>query len=248
MLFKPSLSTLKSMCLLALLIMHIPTQADTFKAGIEAYEKADYASAQELLAAANAEDETAAARHNLALSYFQQGSPAAAVWHLERASRLEPFNKEYLYKLGALRQQLGLFDNQPKWHLITAQALSSNTWILTAAMSFWVFVAALILPIFSGARKHNGIQLIRIFGFAVLMISFSAIWVHSHELNNGIITSNEVASLHAAPAAAAPQSGSARPGERGRILDQHNEFYQIEIEAGTSGWVSKEVFRPLNFD
>ena len=57
--------------------------------------------------------------------------------------------------------------------------------------------------------------------------------------------SSENTVLHAAPATAAPEGGFARSGERVRVLDQHNNFYQIETEGAATGWISKDNFRLL---
>lgn len=219
--------------------------AAPFQSGVEAYEESEYAAAKELFTQSISEIETAAARHNLALAYFQLGQPTEAVWQLERAQLLAPYNTDYRYKLGALRQQLGLFENKPQWHMIAAQALSPNTWILVALLSFWLLVAACLLPFFSGARRNISIQSIRFLSAIALPLSLAAIWLNHSQLKIGTIVANEPASLHAAPATAAPQSGTAQPGERARIIDQYREFYQVETESKATGWVSNAAFRPL---
>jgi tetratricopeptide (TPR) repeat protein len=244
--FKSPISHLQLLCIISLLLMRISLHAGSFQSGIDAYENANYATAKQQFTTSLSEEETSATHHDLALTYFQLGAPTEAVWHLERAILLNPFDTEYRYKLGALRQQLGLFNNTQKWRVMTAQALTPNAWICIALVSFWVCVAALLLPIAYGARRQLGIQSIRIIAAIVFLVSLPAIWLNHRELQHGTILSTEAASLHAAPAAAAPQSGSARPGERGRILDQHNNFYEIETESKITGWISKQAFKPLN--
>lgn len=216
-----------------------------FQAGIEAYQNAEYKTAKTQFTAALEIDETAAARHNLGLAHFQLGAPAEAVWQLERAQLLEPFNADYRYKLEAVRQELGLFAGSPKWYVLASEALPTKTWIIIATVSFWLLLAMLILPRISGTKASIGLKTLRFISIFALILSTPSIWINLRLLQSGTIITNEAASLHAAPASAAPESGIARPGERGRIVDQYNDFYEIETEGQAIGWISKNEFRPL---
>lgn len=241
------MNTLLKFCLLALLTLGIAisTYADAFTDGLSTYEKGEYETATQHFAAAVADEESAAARHNLALSYFQLGQPAEAAWQLERALRLDPINTEYHYKLGALRQQIGLFESRPKWHVLGAQLLSTTTWILLCVASFWLLLAAWILPRIAGSKPNLFIKAVRLTTVIIFATTLPALWLQHSLSKSGIVVSNEPTDLHAAPASAAPATGVARPGERARILDQHNDFYQIETEAQINGWVHKDEFRTL---
>ncbi len=232
--------------LLALLtlILTPALQADTFSEGTKAYQNGKYESALKDFDAAISEGETAATRHNLALTYFQLKQPADAVWQLERAVMLDPLNKEYRTKLGALRQQLGLFANEPKWFEIGAQTLTPQIWILLATVAFWLLFA-LLLPKICGTRTGIGVKTTCWLAAVILLLALPAIWTQSRILNTGIIVSEQAAALHSAPAGGAPQNGTASPGERARILDRHNNFYQVETESGITGWLSNDDFKPL---
>jgi tetratricopeptide (TPR) repeat protein len=219
--------------------------SDPFQSGIEAYQNGQYKVAQAQFTAALDADETAAARHNLGLAYFQLGAPAEAVWQLERAQLLAPFNADYRFKLGAVRQELGLFAGAPNWTILASQALPTKSWLIIASISFWLLLAAYILPRLSGAKAGLWTKSLRVITIIALILSLPAIWLNLRLLQSGTIITDEAASLHAAPASAAPESGSTRPGERARILDQYNNFYEIETEGLATGWISKEAFRPL---
>ena len=216
-----------------------------FQSGIEAYQKTEYKTAKAQFTAALELDETAAARHNLGLAHFQLGAPAEAVWQLERAQLLEPFNADYRYKLEAVRQELGLFAGSPKWYTLASAALPTKTWVIIATISFWLLLAVFILPRINGAKPSLGIKALRCISIGALIFSTPSLWLNLRLLQTGTIITDQVASLHAAPASAAPQSGTARPGERARILDQYKHFYEIETEGQATGWISKDAFRPL---
>lgn len=244
------LRKLAAAALYALLMLTLGSSlhADAFSDGLEAYEQGEYPAALEYFGTSIAEKETAAARHNLALTYFQLGQPAQAAWQIERSLRLDPINTEYRYKLGALRQQLGLFDNEPEWHEIGALALTSTVWVVIATLSFWILLASVLLPCIYGSSSGIGIKIIRLITVIALILALPAIWLNYRLLQTGIIVSQEPSSLHTAPASAAPENGTVRPAERAHIIDRHNNFYQVKTESGATGWISNQAFRPIQTD
>ena len=216
-----------------------------FQSGIEAYQNTEYKTAKAQFTAALELDETAAARHNLGLVHFKLNAPAEAVWQLERAQLLEPFNAGYRYKLEAVRQELSLFAGSAKWYTLASAALPTKTWLILATVSFWLLLAVFILPRISDTKVSIGLKTLRVISIAALILSIPSLWLNLRLLQTGTIITDEAASLHAAPASAAPESGTARPGERARILDQYNHFYEIKTEGQATGWISKDAFRPL---
>ncbi|MDQ8206537.1 hypothetical protein QEH52_03390 [Coraliomargarita sp. SDUM461003] len=239
------LTQLLPLYLLALLLASPLAQADSFSDGLDAYHAAQYAEAASAFERSLAESESAAARHNLALSLFQQGKAADAVWQLERAVRLAPTNRNYLYKLGALRQQLGLYKVPTTWWQSAANLLSQQTWIWSLCLSFWGLLASLLLPRIGGFRRPILLKLTSSFAAIALLISCAALTVRSTQQASGIVLSDSPIELRHAPASAAPEAGTARPGERARILDQHNQFLKIQTEAQITGWIDQATFRKL---
>lgn len=217
--------------------------ADLFQEGIDAYHESEYAMATKSFENASAEEETGAARHNLALSLYQEGKPSKAVWQLERALLLEPHNEQFHFKLGALRQQLGLYATRPGWHELASQAISSQSWIIILTVSFWLLIAVWLLPRIGGFQTSLPLKAIRYLSLISLLVPASALFLNRHQSSLGIMISETPTELRAAPASAAPQSGLARPGERGQIVDRHNGFVEVETEGGARGWLNEESFR-----
>ena len=114
------------LCLLFFSALLSPIQADDFQSGLDAYHEAKYAEATVAFDRKLESSENAATRHNLALSLYQQGQATDAVWQLERALRLAPLNKTYIFKLGALRQILGLYDTPTDWWQSAANILAKK--------------------------------------------------------------------------------------------------------------------------
>ena len=222
------------------------TEPPTFQAGIEAYENSHHATAKTHFLTVLETNETAAARHNLGLTELQLGYPAEAIWQLERALLLDPFNKDYHDKLNLVRERLGLAARTRQWHLLLSQSISLDVWVIIVTASFWLLLAALIIQGSGRNKSRSRIKLLRLFSLLILALSLPAIWLNLKILKTGIVLSSENAIVHSAPATAAPESGFVRPGERVRMLDQHNDFYRVKTQEGsTTGWISKNDFRLL---
>ena len=116
----------------------------SFQAGIEAYEQGAYETAKTEFSKTLETNETAAARHNLALTELQIKNPAEAVWQLERALLLNPSNSEYRNKLNLVRQQLGLATTSPKWYFRFTRLAAPPAWMIIASLSFWLLLALLM--------------------------------------------------------------------------------------------------------
>ncbi|MEE2987985.1 MAG: tetratricopeptide repeat protein [Verrucomicrobiota bacterium] len=233
------------LCLLFFSALPSPIKADDFQSGIDAYHKSKYIEAIEAFERSLESSQNAAAHHNLALSLYQLGQSAAAVWQLERALRLEPLDKTYIFKLGALRQMLGLYDTPTDWWQSAANMLTKNTWIWMACISFWIVIALLAIPRIGGLKRSINLKLSLGIAGACLLSSLAALMIQITQLSSGIVISNEAVDLHHAPASAAPKAGVARPGERAYIIDKHNDFLKVETEAEITGWIQVDAFRKL---
>lgn len=222
--------------------------ASDFRAGIKAYEEGKYHEAIEGFETAltdSSDTYSAAAHHNLALSYLQFDQPAEAVWQLERAIRIEPYNDDYRFKLEILRENLGLTTSQEPWHQVFAGALSITQWATLASLAFWLLVLSIALPIAN--RRPSGLanKGLRFLSIIILICSLFA-WAIQHQQNQGgIVICETSVTLHAAPATASPTTGTARPGERAKILDTHGAYFQIQTEGQATGWIPRSTFRPI---
>ena len=231
--------------LLTALTSFASLHASDFQSGIEAYQNSEYTEAVSAFESALASEPSAAAHHNLGLSYFQLGESAKAAWELERAVRLDPLNESYLFKLGALRQQLGLYELPAEWWQSAARLLSQSAWILITSLSAWLLLAAIILPRISGKNRPIALKLAMGFAVVVLLLSSAALTILTTQQADGVVLSGDAVDLHHAPASAAPEAGVARPGERARLLDAHGDFLKIKTEAQITGWIQKDAFGRL---
>lgn len=231
--------------ILFILVSAFALADNTFQQGIDAYHDSDYESASRAFETAVAVDETAAAHHNLALALYQSGKVSQAAWHLQRALLLEPNNEEYHFKLGALRQQLGLINQKPEWYELVSKALGPQAWILLLCVCFWMTLAAMLLPWISGCEAHLLIKAFRALGLTGLILACSALYLNRDLSRQGIVLADTPATLHAAPASAAPQTGLARPGERALAVDWHGDYIEIETEGGARGWIGSGKFKKL---
>ena len=233
------------LCLLFLSALLSPIHADDFQSGLDAYHESKYAEAIAAFDRSLESSESAATHHNLALSFYQQGQATDAVWQLERALRLAPLNKTYIFKLGSIRQILGLYDTPTTWWQSAANILTKSTWIWIANIGFWIVIAVLALPLIGGFQRPIFLKLSSGIAAACLLLAVAALTIQITQQPSGIVISNEAVNLHHAPASAAPEAGVARPGERAYIIDQHNDFLKVETEAEITGWIQIDAFRKL---
>jgi tetratricopeptide (TPR) repeat protein len=220
-------------------------QADPFAEGIAAYEAGNYSKALEEFEAASNEASSPATHHNLALTYLKLEQPAAAVWHMERAILLDPRNNAYRYKLNALREQLGLFATQLSWYQQAAQLLRMDQWILLATGGAWAWLALTLLPKIADTRLSQGLKFGRSLSLVLLLLCISALALQRQSHAHGIIIADAAIALHAAPASAAPTTGTARPGERAIVIDRHNHYLHIRTEAEARGWIPDDSYQAL---
>lgn len=219
--------------------------ANDFESGIDAYHKSQYVEAVTAFERALRSDKSAAAHHNLALTYFQLGEAAKAVWQLEQAVRLDPLNESYLFKLGTLRQQLGLYELPAKWWQSAARALPQSTWIWVVSMSAWLLLAAIVLLRISGRNRPIILKILMSLAVVGILLAIAALDILTTQQASGVIVSEDATIMHHAPASGAPESGLARPGERARLLDKHRDYLRIKTEAGITGWVSADALGVL---
>ena len=233
------------LCLIFFSTQPSPVQADDFQSGLDAYHEAKYAEATAAFDRSLESSENAATHHNLALSLYKQGKTAAAVWQLERALRLAPLNKTYIFKLDVLRQILGLYETPIDWWQSAANILARKNWIWIACICFWIVIAVLALPRIGGFQRPVFLKLSSGIATVCLLLALSALTIQITQQPSGIVISKEAVDLHHAPASAAPKAGVARPGERAYIIDQHNDFLKVKTEAKITGWIQLDAFRKL---
>ncbi|MGB0416022.1 MAG: SH3 domain-containing protein [Coraliomargarita sp.] len=234
---------------LLLVLLIVPlfnlSATDSFSRGLKAYEAGNFSSAAEHFQSSVEDSETSAARHNLALSLFQSGKQAEAAWQLERAIRIEPFKDEFRFKSEALREHLGLMPQRPSWHQLFAETCTRSQWAWIAIAGIWLTVLSIVLPIASRYPAGLAIRSVRTIGLITVLIAVPG-YALQQKLNQiGVVISEQPLALHAAPAQATPETGTARPGERARVIDQHGDYYRIETEGQATGWIAAESFRPL---
>ena len=220
--------------------------ADSFLQGITAYESENYELALSKFKAAVKDSPSAAAYHNLGLTYLKLNKLPDAIWQIETALRLDPYNDQYAFKLTTLREQrLGIYGEPVPKYLKFARLLQINQWIVTCTISAWIVLAVILMPKFTGYSSGAVLKLLLILSCATLPVGITAIIINSRAQAGGIIMAEKPIELRSAPASAAPQIGNARPAERAQIIDYHNEYIKVKTEGRATGWIPRKAFRSL---
>ncbi|HBO58215.1 MAG TPA: hypothetical protein DD622_07210 [Opitutae bacterium] len=220
--------------------------ADSFLQGITAYELENYELALIEFEAAVKDSPSAAAHHNLGLTYLKLNQLPDAIWQIETALRLDPHNDQYAFKLTSLREQrLGIFQEPVPKYLKLARLLQINQWIVTCTICAWILLVVILMPKFTRYSTGAVLQLLLIISCCILPVGITAIVINYRAQAGGIIMAEAPIELRSAPASAAPQTGNARPAERAKVIDYHNEYIKVKTEGQATGWIPKKAFRSL---
>lgn len=217
----------------------------SFERGLNLYEEGEYENAIQAFEVETNSQETGAVRHNLGVSYFQNGDLAGAIWNMERANLLNPENEAYRFKLNALREQVGLPPVTMSWKERATGILHHDQWMRVLIYLGLTSLAGYLFPIAAG-WKHNSsvIILIGICTIGFVISGFALAEVRAR-LKKGTCLAETPTELHAAPAGAAPQTGLIRTGERALILERHKDFLRVSTEGGAEGWIHRDLFRQI---
>ena len=152
----------------------------SFAAGLQAYRAAEYTAAADAFRQAAALDPSSGALQNLGLAEWELRRPGAAILAWERALWLDPFNMAARGNLHFARKAAQLEASELTWYEVVSTWLPVNWWAWLAGSSFWVAVAAILLPGIFRQRKAAWHQAVAALGVTVFLLSVPAhVGVHT---------------------------------------------------------------------
>ena len=184
---------------------------------------------------------TWALNFNLGKAYFQNNEPGPAIFHLERARAMAPLEAEIPETLAIVREKFTIPHTAPKSWQLWAQRLTPNHWISAVSLFFWIAIACILLPMIKRLSIFDttAFHFLRI--ASILCIAFSAIGfsITRSWYQEAIIT-NDAVTLKLAPTSSSPLLRACIPGEKVLVLDSAREHVYIQLQDGTTGWLSAE--------
>src|SRR5437899_4204980 len=170
-------SPLSSGALAIALLLSIvgPARADAlFREGIEAYRAANYSDAAIQFRAATRLQPSSGALQNLGLAEWQRGHTGEAILAWEQARWLDPFNHAADGNLKYVRRLAQLEAPDLAWYEAASSALPMNWWVWIAAISFWIAIAAIMVPGIFRRRRTATYQAIAAVGLMIFLLTVIA--------------------------------------------------------------------------
>lgn len=179
--------------------------------------------------------------YNIGSLTMKKGDLSRAIFHLERAKQLDPFDDNINANLEVARASrvdadVGAHHQPDGWELIT-RALP---WDVTVGVWLCLLIAAWLLLIFRSALKkgHHRIPLGWVLFVGMLGLLLTGVLSYRVTLNDKNFAALKVAQSDgkSAPAASAETAFTAHTGAYGEILEAQNGFLRLRLHNGLEAW------------
>lgn len=181
---------------------------------------------------------------NLANSYAQKGDTGNAVLYYERALRLDPRNADVLKNLNFLRQETGLFVNDPTSGDTLLQFLTLNQW--TIASLILLFLTTGVVLFWPKVCSKNPAKRITITGCLIFfLLACSLVTQHNYEKMPSYVVIQDNIPMRISPFEGSESKGLIKEGRLVSIRERHKNFVYIEDETGRNGWLTQEELAPI---
>jgi tetratricopeptide (TPR) repeat protein len=214
------------------------TSSALFQAGTAAYQSGQYPAAAQAFKDSSALQPSSGTLQNLGLAEWERGQPGPAIVAWERSLWLDPFSPAVRGNLRFARKTALLDAPDLAWYEVVSTWLPANWWAWIGAISFWIAIAAILLPGIFRIRKSAWHQAIAALGLTVFLLTLPAVMgVETRSRIGFIIEKNSP--LRWTPTTEAdfklPQLS---PGEPARVLRSRGDFLLIKIRStAETGWV-----------
>lgn len=248
------MKTIKTISLIGLLAITVSAMAKDesqntlFQQANSAYDSGDYAHAEELYSAIvdNGYDSWEL-RYNLGNAHYRLDNIGQAILNYERALRMEPGNKNVKDNLELARSHTtDNIEELPKMFLWTwvdavAQLMTPKGW-RTSVIIIMVLVCASI-GFFLVARDYKARKRFLVISLmAVIVLIFTAFNATISQKNatrtDEAIITDPLVVVKGSPDAKSVDKFILHEGTKLYIKDQQDDWWQVEIADGKSGWIN----------
>lgn len=228
---------------------------DSLKAANKAYAANEYEKAAEMYESIlDSGYESAALYYNMGNAWFKNNNIPKAILNYERAKLLAPNNEDIQFNL-ELANQFVIDKIEPlpqpffvNWGKQLINIFSSNQW---AIISIAAFVFTLVLALVYLLSRRVVLRKIA-FGVSVFFLivaiatfSFSAKQKNRVANSNHAIIFNPTVTVKASPDEGGTDLFVIHEGLKVEIEQKLNNWVEIKIEDGNSGWVKNEVLEEI---
>jgi tetratricopeptide (TPR) repeat protein len=210
-------------------------EENLFRAGIAAYEAGQYDLAAQSFRDSLATQTASGTLLNLGLAEWRRGREGEAILSWERATWLDPFNRDARNNLLFARENAEVNPPELSWFEFASTWLPADTWTWIAGGSLWLAVAMVTLPGIFRARKAGWHQTLAALAFGIFILSLAP--------SVGIVTRSKIgiileknAPLRQTPTREAEVVSLLPAGEPARELRERGNFIFVRTQNG-NGWI-----------
>jgi tetratricopeptide (TPR) repeat protein len=219
--------------------------------GLEAYQNEQWSLAiQEFESILRSGNESEVLYYNLGNAYYRAGHVAGAVWAYEQALRLNPNDVDARYNLVLANLKVQDRIDLPEMPLYlrlyraVRESLTLGEWIQWVSIVLFLVALAFALSrilqkVWLGRAVIPGI----VVAFLLFMIAIDSITI-TNRTREGIIY-DQIVIAYSAPSVRATRLFEIHEGLKVSISEQNDEWYQIELLDGKTGWIPMENLRQL---
>lgn len=236
--FKSRVSLL-AICLVATQCLASAPDA-LFRAGADAYHAADYTHSAVAFRQSASLRPSSGTLQNLGLAEWQRSRTGDAILAWEQSLWLDPFNSSARANLRFARKAAQIEAPELAWHEVISTWLPVNWWAWIAGISFWVAVAATLLPSIFRRPKAAWHQAVAALAFTVFLLSVPAqagAYTRSHI---GFVLLKDTP-LRLTPTQEAQAITRLASGEPVRLQRARGNYILIRTSRAT-GWVARDQF------
>ena len=226
-------------------------EEETYARAMEAYANEQWLLAiQEFEAVLRSGYEAELLYYNLGNAYYRAGQVAGAVWAYEKALILNPNDEDARYNLAIanLRVQDRIEIPQPPFYIRfyrgMRESLTTGEWML------WVSIVLFVVALSYGLSRFMQRPWLAwpvipgtILAVVLFLIAMDRITI-ARRTQEGIIYNPEAA-IFSAPSERSTKLFEIHEGLKVSITEQSEDWYQIELMDGKSGWLPADQLRLL---
>lgn len=227
------------------------TPADSLQKANELYAANEFSKAIELYEnIVNQGNESYILYFNLGNSYYKNGEITKAILNYERANKLNPNDGDIKFNLELMNQfVVDKIDPLPRPFFVkgmenTINLFTSNQWAKISLIGFALTLILALTYLFSRHLTFRKISFtLSIFVLAITIITFvfSAKQKSILTQHNYAIIFSPTVTVKASPADSGTDLFVIHEGLKVQLIDNLNNWIEIRIEDGNTGWVNKEV-------
>jgi tetratricopeptide (TPR) repeat protein len=231
---------------LSLLGFAVPaaSQEALFHEGVEAFRASNFPKASEAFARAARIVPASGTLQNLGLSEWQRGHTGEAILAWEQALWLDPFNRAAQENLKYARRLAQLETPELTWYEAVSSGLPVNWWAWIAAGSFWVAIAAVLLPGIFRRPRNALYQALAALGLMLFLLTFLAHFGVQTRSNIGFVLQKDTL-LRLTPTQESQLIARLQPGEPLRVKTSRGKYVLVHTNRAT-GWIEKEQLGSLS--